>query len=135
MARSRRQVVRDRAGRCCEYCHLPEHGDVQPFQLDHIRAQKHLGSSSLQNTAWSCLACNSFKGPNVAGYDPETDRLCSLFDPRRNSWSEHFEWDGPILVGLTPVGRTTISVLRINLPERVEHRRLLMAAGDFDRDD
>ena len=135
MAKSRRQVVRDRAGQRCEYCHLPEHGDVQPFQLDHIRAQKHSGANTLQNSAWSCLACNSYKGPNVAGYDPETDRLCVLFDPRRDEWSEHFEWDGAILAGLTAVARTTISVLRINLPERVSHRRLLMAAGDFDGDE
>jgi hypothetical protein len=30
---------------------------------------------------------------------------------------------------LTPVGRTTIVVLRINLRDRIEHRRLLIAAG------
>ena len=64
----------------------------------------------------------------MAGYDPETDRLFPLFNPRHDVWSEHFAWDGPTLVGLTPIGRTTISVLRINQPERVEHRRLLVAA-------
>ncbi|HLQ44192.1 MAG TPA: HNH endonuclease signature motif containing protein [Planctomycetaceae bacterium] len=135
MAKSRRQLVRNRAGRCCEYCHLPEQADIQPFQVDHIRAQKHSGADSLQNMAWSCLPCNSYKGPNVAGYDPETDRLSALFDPRRDDWSEHFAWDGPRLVGLTPVGRATIAVLRMNLAERVEHRRLLMAAGDFAGDE
>lgn len=135
MAKSRRQVVRDRAGHRCEYCQLPEHGDVQPFQVDHIRAQKHSGADTLENTAWSCLACNSCKGPNVAGYDPDTDRLCVLFDPRHDQWSDHVEWDGPILMGLTAVGRTTISVLRIDLPERVAHRKLLMAAGVFDSDE
>ena len=55
MAKSRRQTVRDRAGHRCEYCHLPEHGDVQTFQLDHIRAQKHSGADSVQNSAWRAI--------------------------------------------------------------------------------
>ena len=135
MARSRRDIVRDRSGYRCEYCHMPEHSDVRPFQRDHVRAQKHSGTDDIRNLAWSCLPCNSFKGPNVAVYDPETDRLCALFDPRRDSWSEHFEWDGAVLVGLTAIGRTTIDVLRINQPERVEHRRLLLAAGLIEESD
>ncbi len=131
MARTHREFVRHRAGRRCEYCHLPERCDIQPFQLDHIRAQKHSGPNDIQNCAWSCLACNSFKGPNIAGYDPDTDRLCQLFNPRRDVWLEHFAWYGPTLMGLTPVGRTTIVVLRINLPERVELRRLLLMCGEL----
>jgi hypothetical protein len=75
------------------------------------------------------LPCNAFKGPNVAGYDPESDSLQPLFNPRQDAWSEHFAWDGPKLKGLTPIGRTTIDVLRINQSERVEHRRLAIAAG------
>lgn len=129
MAKSQRQLVQDRAKRRCEYCQLPEDSDVQPFQMDHIRARKHAGSSNLENIAWSCLPCNSYKGPNVAGYEPETDRLVPLFNPRNDVWSEHFAWKGARLIGLTSIGRTTISVLRINQPERVEHRRLLLALG------
>ena len=108
---------------------MPQECDVQPFQLDHIRSQKHSGATSEANLAWICLPCNTFKGPNVAGYDPESDSLQRLFNPRQDVWPEHFVWDGPELAGLTPVGRTTIDVLRINKPERVEHRRLLIAAG------
>ena len=129
MAKSGRQLVKERARRRCEYCHLPQECDVQPFQLDHIRAQKHSGATSPANLAWSCLPCNTFKGPNVAGYDPESTSLQPLFNPRQDVWSEHFAWNGPKLLGLTPVGRTTIDVLRINQPERVEHRRLLIAGG------
>lgn len=129
MAKSLRQLVQARAKRRCEYCQLPESCDVQPFQMDHIRARKHAGASNLENIAWSCLPCNSYKGPNVAGYEPETDRLVPLFNPRKEVWSEHFAWKGARLIGLTPIGRTTISVLRINQPERVEHRRLLLTLG------
>ncbi|MGH7171510.1 MAG: hypothetical protein ACRELF_09615 [Gemmataceae bacterium] len=35
------------------------------------------------------------------------------------------------MTGRTAIGRTTIDVLAINLPERVEHRRLLLRAGLF----
>lgn len=131
MAVSRRQRVWDRAGGRCEYCCMPQDFDIQPFQLDHIRAQKHAGPTTPANLALSCLPCNSYKGANVAGYDPEGDELQPLFNPRLDDWHEHFAWDGPVLLGKTPIGRTTIDVLRINLPERVEHRRLLVEAGVF----
>ena len=131
MAASRRHPIRVRAGGCCEYCHVPDECDVQPFQLDHIRAQKHSGRTTSVNLAWACLPCNSYKGPNVAGYDPESLTLQPLFNPREDVWSEHFSWYGPFLVGLTAIGRTTIEVLRVNLPDRAEHRRLLMEGGQF----
>jgi hypothetical protein len=131
MAVSRRQRVWDRAGGRCEYCQMPRDLDVQPFQLDHIRAQKHAGPTTVANLSLSCLACNSYKGANVAGYDPEGGELQPLFNPRQDEWDEHFDWEGPVLRGKTPVGRVTIEVLRINLAERVEHRRLLIEVGVF----
>jgi 5-methylcytosine-specific restriction endonuclease McrA len=129
MAASLRQQVQERAGGRCEYCQLPQEFTVTPHELDHIRAQKHSGATTPENLAWSCFYCNSFKGSDVAGYDDETNTLQPLFNPRVDSWSEHFGWDGPQLKGKTPIGRATIAVLRINLPERVEHRRRLMEAG------
>lgn len=131
MPASRRQRVWDRAAGRCEYCRMPQELDIQPFQLDHIRAQKHAGPTTIANLALSCLPCNSYKGANVAGYDPETDELHPLFNPRSDAWNEHFSWDGAVLCGSTPIGRATIAVLRINLPERIEHRRLLIAASLF----
>jgi hypothetical protein len=57
--------------------------------------------------------------------------MMRLFHPRRDVWLEHFQWDGPYLRGRTAIGRTTIEVLNVNLPERVETRRLLIRAGLF----
>lgn len=131
MGKSRRRRVWERAGSCCEYCQLPQEYDVQTFQLDHIRAQKHSGPTTLSNLSLSCLPGNAAKGPNIAGFDPKTNTLQPLFNPRKDQWPEHFAWSGPILVGRTPIGRTTILVLGINQPERVEHRRLLILAGSF----
>ncbi len=78
-----------------------------------------------------CRLCNSFKGPNLAGRDKETDATVRLFDPRRDNWHDHFQWDGAVLCALTAIGRVTIAVLRINLSYRVAVRSSLMEEGVF----
>lgn len=130
--RTLRQRVAARAGYCCEYCQLPEHGTSLPFQLDHVIAEKHEGETSLENLAYACLHCNSFKGPSIAGWDRQSDQVVRLFDPRRDLWSDHFEWDGALLSARTAVGRVTIAVLRINLHYRVSVRQSLMEEGLFE---
>jgi hypothetical protein len=94
-------------------------------------AQQHESETTLENVAVSCPHDNFHKGPNIAGFDPETGRLTRLFDPRRPKWSAHFARDGPLLVGKTPIGRTTLVVLNMSHPDRVEVRRLLIAVGVF----
>src|SRR5882724_196664 len=131
MATSRRQRIRDRAQDCCEYCQLPQACTALPHEVDHIRARKHRGPTTLKNTCWACANCNASKGSNAAGFAPATDELVRLFNPRTDRWQDHFAWRGPRLVGKTPIGRATIDVLRINTMERVEHRRLLIATGLF----
>lgn len=126
----RRQVWSRAAGRC-EYCRMPQSCDPLPFGIDHIKAQYHRGRTSADNLAAACFACNTFKGCHAAGYDPETGELTRLFHPRIDAWDEHFTWVGAELVGRTTIGRTTIEVLRINLPERIEHRRVLIELGEF----
>jgi hypothetical protein len=129
MAKLSRKVLWERAGGKCEYCQLPQEGSVLPHEVDHIRAKKHRGPTTLRNTCLACAYCNGAKGSNVAGYDPETDILVPLFNPRADVWQDHFFREGPILHGKTPRGRATIDVLRINDPARIEHRRLLMLTG------
>jgi hypothetical protein len=128
-----RQLVWSRASDSCEYCQMPDEFDPLPFAVDHIRPQYHHGSSTAENLCVSCFSCNTFKAVNIAGHDPDTGDLTPLFHPRDDEWEAHFAWDGPQLQGLTAVGRTTIDVLRINLPERLEHRRLLLELGLFHR--
>jgi len=57
--------------------------------------------------------------------------LTPLFNPRRHKWTHHFRYDGAMLVGRTAIGRTTIEVLRINLPNLVTLREVLMEDGSF----
>lgn len=110
---------------------MPAACDPLPFEVDHIDARQHGGQTTLKNLAWVCFACNHHKGPNLTGRDPATHRITRLFHPRRDVWTDHFEWDGPVLVGRTTVGRTTIRVLAINLSCRVAHRLALLTEGVF----
>jgi HNH endonuclease len=124
-------LVRQRARWRCEYCCLPQAHSIIPFEIDHILAKKHHGATAQDNLAFACFFCNSAKGPNVAGYDPQTGKLAPLFNPRRQAWSRHFRWDGPVLVGRTRIGRATIGVLAINDPDFVAIREALIADNLF----
>jgi hypothetical protein len=126
-----RQLVRIRAGERCEYCRLPQAASSVPFEIDHIISQQHRGQTVAGNLAFACWYCNSSKGPNLSGIDPMTDKLVRLFHPRRHRWAYHFRWDGPRLVGKTPIGRATIIVLAINDPVEVALRESLIQEGLF----
>jgi hypothetical protein len=99
--------------------------------VDHIIAESHRGQTVADNLALACFDCNTYKGPNLAGIDPETGEVTRLYHPRRDRWRTHFSWEGPVLMGKTPVGRATIDVLRINHPDAVNVRRLLLVLGEL----
>ena len=90
-----------------------------------------MGQTELGNLALSCIRCNRFKGPNVAGCDPESGTIVRLFHPRNDKWSEHFRWKGAELQALTPIGRVTIAVLQINEAAAVAVRKALQEEGVF----
>ena len=129
------EFVWERAIRCCEYCRMPQAYDELPFEIDHIVAAQHGGKTIASNLALACFADNHHKGPNLAGIDPKTRKRTWLFNPRRQRWTRHFRWAGPILVGRTPIGRTTIGVLGINMTHRVRQRAQLIAEGVFPSDE
>ena len=78
-----RQFVFVRADHRCEYCRLEQTFHDLPFQIEHITAKKHKGDNDEENLALSCYNCNAFKGPNIAGIDPQSQQLTRLFHPRR----------------------------------------------------
>ena len=129
MNRRATAFVRTRAGGRCEYCGHPESAVDLKHSVDHIVARQHDGDDSPANLAFCCRRCNLGKGPNLTGVDPLTGVVTLLFHPRRDDWTDHFEWQGAILLGKTAVGRVTAHVLAINLPARVAARRALMDAG------
>jgi hypothetical protein len=105
---------------------MPQSATVLPHEVDHIRSLKHGGLSTLENLCWSCAWCNSFKGSDIATHPPDSDEIVPLFNPRTDRWDEHFFWEGPALRGKTAIGSATIALLRINQPERIRHRSLLI---------
>jgi hypothetical protein len=125
------RAVRQRAGDACEYCLIPQSFYPAPFEIDHIIARQHGGPTVEGNLALSCLHCNSHKGPNVAGIDPRTGKLTPLYNPRRHRWKRHFRWDGPYLIGRTPIGRVTVQVLAMNGAYLLELREQLLEEGRF----
>ncbi len=127
-----RDHVRERAANRCEYCRIhQDHDAFFTFHVDHIIAQQHRGPTSADNLALSCYRCNSHKGPNIASIDPDTKAMVPLFHPRRDVWADHFEWNGPLLVGRTPIGRATVALLCINHPDYVLLREELIDEGLF----
>jgi hypothetical protein len=131
MAHPRHDFVRDRAGSACEYCRIPASLYPGFFTTEHIIARQHGGPDRDENLAYSCVRCNLHKGPNIAGLDPDTGELTRLFNPRTDSWEEHFGWSGHILIGRTPVGRTTVRVLAMNEPTIRAVRAALLLEGTF----
>ena len=57
-------AVRERAAFRCEYCRLPQSAFPLPFQIDHVRAEKHGGETVESNLA---LACTHTDGPHLRG--------------------------------------------------------------------
>jgi hypothetical protein len=132
VAESKERAVRQRASDRCEYCRVPAAAYVTPFQIDHVIAVQHGGASDLGNLALACYHCNLHKGPNIASIDPESGALVALYHPRTDAWAEHFEWDGPRIVGRSPSGRATVRVLAMNDRDAVAVREALLAEGaDF----
>lgn len=123
-----RLVVRARARDACEYCLMPT---LSQFHVDHIvpasrwsafvegtlpisPADAGCGPHHLDNFAWSCSFCNTYKGDAVLGrIGRQTYRL---FQPRRDNWDEHFVLtDRSLLIrGLTEVGQMTVRILQFN---------------------
>jgi hypothetical protein len=76
--------------------------------------------------------CNRFKGPNLTSFDPETDELVPLFNPRTQSWHEHFVLNDVMVIGLTPIGRATARLLNMNSEDRLKVRAVLKERGELE---
>ena len=127
-----RPQARDRAGGRCEYCRLPDWIELAwPFHVEHVIARQHRGTDDLTNLAWACSRCNRHKGTNLSGVDPDSKKVVSLFNPRRERWEEHFELDRAIIRGRSPGGRATARLLQMNAERRVELRSELISQGSW----
>jgi len=90
------------------------------------------GPTSYENLALACPHCNAYKWAHTNGIDPSSGDIAPLFNPRTHLWDEHFRWaedDPDVLVGITSIGRATVSRLQINEVGMVTVRRLLRELG------
>jgi 5-methylcytosine-specific restriction endonuclease McrA len=129
IAEALRQLVTTRAHGRCEYCQSPEAYATERFSVEHIQPRTLHGPTVTANLALACQGCNGYKSAKITSVDPETGEMVELFHPRQHVWWEHFTWseDGLRIVGLTPTGRATVALLRINRPPLMNLRRALTA--------
>ncbi|MEQ9359841.1 HNH endonuclease [Coleofasciculus chthonoplastes] len=123
--------VRQRANFLCEYCHASEQWQYVAFTIEHIIPLAKNGAETLDNLALACFHCNRKKSDRTTAIDPQLGAEVSLFNPRQDNWSNHFIWsvDGLFIIGLTPVGRTTVTALALNRERVINIRAADKAVG------
>jgi hypothetical protein len=109
-----REEVTLRAGNRCEYCRLSQIGQEATFHIDHAIPRAAGGPTTADNLALACVSCSLRKWAHQMAPDPESGEEVPLFNPRSQVWTEHFRWDGQVVVALTPTGRATAAVLALN---------------------
>jgi HNH endonuclease len=124
--------IRNQFANCCAYCRTAESLTVTTFEFEHIIPRSAGGETLIENLCLSCPSCNRYKAQRQKAPDLVTEEIVPLFHAQRQNWSEHFQWseDGTEIIGLTPIGRATISVLRMNRPQVTSVRRLWVKMGE-----
>ena len=92
------------------------------FHVEHTTARQHEGKDTEKNLALACHHCNLHKGTNLSGLVPHPGELTRLFHPRLDDWNEHFTRQGGEIIGLSAIGRTTVSLLKMNEDGRLQLR-------------
>ena len=125
-----RRMVVQRAHACCEYCLSQDQFSTHAFSIDHIIPVEKGGETTSENLALSCQGCNNHKYTKTESYDTLTHRMVPLYHPRIHLWDEHFVWneDCTLILGMTPTGRATVEVLRLNRAGVVNLRLILSQA-------
>lgn len=101
------------------------------MEVDHIIPEVLGGLTEAENLWSACSACNDAKGSRMAAPDPASGEIVRLFDPRHQTWSDHFRWsdEADVILGLTPIGRATVQALKLNRPSLVMARQLWVSVG------
>ena len=86
-----------------------------------------VGETIANNLVLSCLPCNRHKGSDLTSIDPITGEITSLFNPRSQNWAENFKLEDGYILGLASVGRTTVFLLKLNDPTRLQIRQALIS--------
>lgn len=111
-----REQVAEEAQYYCGYCLTQQKVIGSALEIEHIVPEVKGGSSEKNNLWLACRSCNSRKGSQTEAIDPETNMPTPIFNPRTQTWSDHFEWsdDQTKILGLTATGRATVEALKLN---------------------
>ncbi len=60
-----------------------------------------------------------------------SQQVTTLFNPRTDDWQAHFRLNGSLIEPLTAQGRVTVFLLRLNDPDRISERDLLLQLGVY----
>lgn len=126
----RRRVARQ--ARCrCGYCQTQEAVIGAALEIDHLLPESLGGLTTEQNLWLACSLCNDHKGNRYFLIDPFSGLRVRIFNPREQSWAEHFAWaeNATRVDGRTAAGRATVAALQLNRPSLVLARGLWVAAG------
>ena len=133
ISRKLREKIIQAAENRCGYCQTPQAIVPIPFEIEHILPKAAGGTDEEENLWLACGVCNSFKHAKTQAVDPQTNSEIRLFNPRRQVWSEHFEFssDKTEIVGKTACGRATVIALKLNNTQAVKMRKLWIRVGWF----
>ena len=120
-----KKKVATRANFQCEYCLLAEKLSFYSFHIEHIKSIKHGGTDELTNLAYCCPDCNYAKGSDVGTFTNDDETLVRFFNPRKDSWEEHFVQQGGAVEGKTPIGTATVRIFKFNDIDRLIFRQHL----------
>ena len=108
--------IRREAKNRCGYCLNPQ--DLMPYKLEieHLHPQAFGGKTTEENLWLACRECNAHKSKKIKAVDNLTGKTVKLFNPRKQIWPEHFEFnqDFSEIIGKTPCGRATVESLQMN---------------------
>jgi hypothetical protein len=126
------RLIRKHFNNCCAYCQTAESLTVTTFEFEHIIPRSAGGETNFQNLCLSCPSCNRYKSYRKTAIDPITQEEVNLFNPQKQLWSDHFQWNQSQneIIGLTPEGRATIEALKMNRLQLIRVRNMWVKMGE-----
>ena len=128
-----RQTARNR----CGFCLTPQAIVSMLLEIEHLHPIAEGGTDDEENLWLACRNCNGFKHAKTHAIDPQTKTESPLFNPRRQIWNEHFEFNETKteIIGKTACGRATVVALRLNFEQAVNARKVWVSAGWYPPND
>ena len=124
--------IRSHFANCCAYCRTAESLTTTTFEFEHIVPHSKNGKTIFENLCLACPSCNRFKAVRQTAIDPSTQAEMPLFHPQQQIWADHFKWNEKVteLVGLTPIGRATLTALKMNRLQLIRVRQMWVKMGE-----